>query len=161
MNSCIIFLWIVFVLLHNDIVQAQSTMVAAGGNAIGPTAQVSYTIGQVVYTSQYNSDAIVDQGVQHSIEIYPVSIGKEESECSLSVFPNPTCESITISLGIAVRYQGEWSIIDIHGKQVLSQEYDSPSMTISLTDLPTGSYTLLIRDAISNKQQIYTVKKVQ
>ena len=48
MNSCIIFLWIVFVLLHNDIVQAQSTMVAAGGNAIGPTAQVSYTIGQVV-----------------------------------------------------------------------------------------------------------------
>jgi len=161
MNSCIIFLWIVFVLLHNDIVQAQSTMVAAGGNAIGPTAQVSYTIGQVVYTSQYNSDAIVDQGVQHSIEIYPVSIGKEESECSLSVFPNPTCESITISLGIAVRYQGEWSIIDIHGKQVLSQEYDSPSMTISLTDLPSGSYTLLIRDAISNKQQIYTVKKVQ
>ena len=161
MNSCIIFLWIVFVLLHNDIVQAQSTMVAAGGNAIGPTAQVSYTIGQVVYTSQYNSDAIVDQGVQHSIEIYPVSIGKEESECSLSVFPNPTYESITISLGIAVRYQGEWSIIDIHGKQVLSQEYDSPSMTISLTDLPSGSYTLLIRDAISNKQQIYTVKKVQ
>jgi hypothetical protein len=161
MNSCIIFLWIVFVLLHNDIVQAQSTIVAAGGNAIGPTAQVSYTIGQVVYTSQYNSDAIVDQGVQHSIEIYPVSIGKEEAECSLSVFPNPTCEFITISLGIAVRYRGEWSIIDIHGKQVLSQEYDSPSMTISLTDLPSGSYTLLIRDAISNKQQFYTVKKVQ
>lgn len=161
MNSCIIFLWIVFVLLHNDIVQAQSTIVAAGGNAIGPTAQVSYTIGQVVYTSQYNSDAIVDQGVQHSIEIYPVSIGKEESECSLSVFPNPTCESITISLGIAVRYRGEWSIIDIHGKQVLSQEYDSPSMTISLADLPSGSFTLLIRDAISNKQQFYTVKKVQ
>lgn len=144
-----------------EILKAQSTMVAAGGNAIGPTAQVSYTIGQVVYTSQYNSDAIVDQGVQHSIEIYPVSIGKEEAECSLSVFPNPTCESITISLGIAVKYRGEWSIIDIHGKQVLSQEYDSPSMTISLTDLPTGSYTLLIRDAISNKQQIYTVKKVQ
>lgn len=144
-----------------EIMKAQSTMVAAGGNAIGPTAQVSYTIGQVVYTSQYNSDAIVDQGVQHSIEIYPVSIGKEESECSISVFPNPTCESITISLGETKEFQGKWSIIDIHGKQVLAQEYDSSHTTLSLSDLPTGSYTLLIHDTRSKIQKHYTIKKVQ
>jgi hypothetical protein len=144
-----------------EIMNAQSTMVPAGGNAIGPTAQVSYTIGQVVYTSQYNSDAIVDQGVQHSIEIYPVSIGKEESECSISVFPNPTCESITISLGETREFQGKWSIIDIRGKQVLAQEYDSSHATLSLSDLPTGSYTLLIHDTRSKMQKHYTIKKVQ
>jgi len=144
-----------------EIMKAQSTMVAAGGNAIGPTAQVSYTIGQVVYTSQYNSDAIVDQGVQHSIEIYPVSIGKEESECSISVFPKKSCESKTISLGETREFQGKWSIIDIHGKQVLAQEYDSSHTTLSLSDLPTGSYTLLIHDTRSKIQKHYTIKKVQ
>ena len=78
MNIQYLILSIAIFIGMTEIMKAQSTMVAAGGNAIGQTAKVSYTIGQVVYTSQYNSDAIVDQGVQHSIEIYPVSSAKEE-----------------------------------------------------------------------------------
>jgi hypothetical protein len=44
---------------------AQTTVNAAGGEAIGGNVQMSYSIGEVVYTTISNTSYVITQGEQH------------------------------------------------------------------------------------------------
>lgn len=47
--------------------QAQQVVTTSGGNASGSGGSVSYTIGQIVYTTNTNSNGSVAKGVQNHI----------------------------------------------------------------------------------------------
>jgi len=49
--------------------QAQESVNAAGGNASGSGGTVSYTVGQVVYTTKTGTNGSVAEGVQQAYEI--------------------------------------------------------------------------------------------
>lgn len=56
-------------LLWAGLVQAQVNMTASGGNATGSLGTVSYSVGQVVYTTNIGAPGSVTQGVQQPYEI--------------------------------------------------------------------------------------------
>ena len=68
---------------------SQSNTVSAGGDADGDNGSISYSIGQVVYTSAQGSNGNVNQGVQQPYDVGVVT-GIEEAGINLSVFTNPT-----------------------------------------------------------------------
>ena len=49
--------------------QAQEAVATAGGDASGTNGNVSYTVGQVVYTTNTGTTGSVAQGVQQPFEI--------------------------------------------------------------------------------------------
>jgi hypothetical protein len=75
-----------------SIVNAQESINASGGDALGSGGSTAYSIGQVVYTINTSSSGTSEQGVQHAYEIYSVGIKETEVNIFLSVFPNPTFE---------------------------------------------------------------------
>ena len=71
--------------------RAQEAMTTSGSNASGDGGAVSYTLGQVVYTTNTSSTGTITQGVQQPYEIMVISGIEEITGISLecTVFPNP------------------------------------------------------------------------
>lgn len=70
---------------------SQETVSAGGKEATGTGGTVSYTIGQVVYTTNTGTNGSVVQGVQQPYEISVVTGLEEAEDISLefSIYPNP------------------------------------------------------------------------
>ncbi|MEJ5266144.1 MAG: hypothetical protein WHT29_12590, partial [Bacteroidales bacterium] len=80
--------------------QAQESVNATGGNAFGSGGSVSYSVGQVVYTTNSGTNGSVAQGVQQPYEISVVT-GLEEAKginLSVSAYPNPTTDYLTLRI---------------------------------------------------------------
>ena len=80
--------------------QAQETVPATGGNASGSGGSASYSIGQMVYTTNTGTNGSVAQGVQQPYEISVITGIEEAKGISLncSAYPNPTIEFITLKV---------------------------------------------------------------
>ena len=71
-------------LLCAGLTQAQESVNSTGGNATGSGGTVSYTIGQVGYTTNTGSNGSVAQGVQQAYEILTVGINENEPKISFT-----------------------------------------------------------------------------
>ncbi len=85
-------------LLWAGFAQAQESTNASGGDATGTGGTASYSVGQVVYTTNTGSTGSVAQGVQHAYEIFTLGIKETELNISLTAFPNPTTENLTLQI---------------------------------------------------------------
>ena len=74
---------------------AQNTIPSSGGNASGSGGTVSYSIGQIVYTTNTGTNGTVAQGTQQPFEISVVTGIEEALNITLqcSVYPNPATEN--------------------------------------------------------------------
>ena len=79
--------------------QAQEAVATSGGNPSGINGNVSYTIGQVVYTTNTGTTGSIAQGVQQPFEIQIV-LGIENFNINLqmAVFPNPTTNWLQLDI---------------------------------------------------------------
>jgi len=128
---------------------SQSNTVSAGGDAEGDNGSVSYSIGQVVYTSAQGSNGNVNQGVQQPYDV-GVIIGIEEIGISLSVFPNPTAGLLTLTVADEDASLLSYQLFDASGRMVDAKNNLNSTNSISLDRYATGVYTLSVsRD---NKQ---------
>jgi len=88
---------------------AQQTVSSAGGNAAtGGGGTVSYTVGQVAYTTITNGvNGSVAQGVQQPYEISVVTALEEANDISLefSVYPNPFTDYLILKIEGEVKTQ--------------------------------------------------------
>ena len=79
--------------------QAQTNVNATGGNASGNGGSVSYSVGQVVYTTHKGSNGSVAQGVQQPYEISVAGIDEANGiSLRVTVYPNPTTDYLTLEI---------------------------------------------------------------
>ena len=79
---------------------AQETIPAAGGVASGSGGTVSYTVGQIAYSSNTTITGTVIEGVQQPYEILVIT-GIEEAEgirLEISIYPNPTADRLILKI---------------------------------------------------------------
>ena len=101
--------------------QAQESINTTGGNASGSDGTVSYSVGQVVYTTNTGTNGSVAEGVQQPYEI-SVVIGIEEAKdinLLLSAYPNPTSDYLTLEMQSFVQTQ------DFASQKVKTQDFAS------------------------------------
>ena len=134
--TSIMFLILGFIGLH-----AQDSLTSAGGKATGSGGTASYSVGQVVYTTNTGTNGSVAQGVQQVYKISTVRLGTRETEpnISLSIYPNPTKENISIRVNnFTGKIQTE--VYDLLGHRLQV----SNETTISLQDYARGIYLLKV-----------------
>ena len=136
---------ITFLLLLPIIMVGQQTIDTSGQNATGTGGSVSYSVGQIVYTTNSGTNGSVAQGVQQPYEI-SVVLGIEHPEINLqmTVSPNPTTNSVTLKVA---NYEFEtlsYQFYDITGKQFLIGQTSTNETQILLGDLPSSTYFLKI-----------------
>lgn len=127
--------------------QAQESINTTGGNALGSGGSASYSVGQLVYTTNTGTNGSVAQGVQQPYEI-SVVIGLEEAKginLSVSAYPNPTTDYLSLSINdnVQTRHalsQLSFQLYDMQGKLLQSEKITSKQTTIVMSNLVPATY---------------------
>lgn len=139
---------------------AQNAVTVSGGEANGNSGSVSYSIGQTFYSANVGSNGQVSEGVQQPYEIYDVTEVQTaiSSAISLSAFPNPTSDFLTL------RIDGDYidglscAMFDISGKEIMQQRITSSQTSLDVQQLPPATYFVRVT---KGKNEVKTFKIVK
>ena len=102
---------------------AQDATSSSGGNANGSGGSVSYTVGQVVYTTNSDSTGSLAQGVQQPYEISIVNdIVEFDIDLTLSAYPNPATNYLMLQIENYNNENFYYKLIDITGRVLESKK---------------------------------------
>jgi hypothetical protein len=128
--------------------QAQETVTTAGGNASGTGGTMSYSVGQLVYTTNTGTNGSLAQGVQQPNEI-SIATGIEEARgitLEFVIYPNPATDFVILKTGnyevVNLRYQ----LFDINGILLENRKVESQETNISMETYLPSTYFLKITD---------------
>jgi len=122
---------------------AQNNTVSSGGDAEGSNGSVSFTVGQVVYTSAEGSNGSVNQGVQQPYDV-DIITGIEHEEIELTLYPNPTLGQFNLSIADSRTSEYSIQLFDAAGRLLLNKKQLLELNSISLESYSTGTYVLSV-----------------
>lgn len=139
--------------------QAQTAVPASGGKAEGAGGSMSYSVGQVVYTTNSSvSNGSVAQGVHQPFEISVVETIVEAKGVNLSVSPNPTTDYLLLSFTDFDASKLSFQLFDMSGKLLQSEKITSNQTSISMQNLVPATYFVKVTE---NNKQIKTFKIIK
>lgn len=126
----------------------QEAIPSAGSNAVGNGGSVSYTVGQVFFSTNNGANGSAAQGVQQPFEITVVTGVKEANDISLEivVYPNPTKDYIKLRID---NYEVDnlfYKLFDFNGKILENKKIEGIETSISMRELASAIYFLKIYD---------------
>ncbi len=129
-------------------VRAQEATTASGGDAAGIGGSVSYSVGQVAYTTSDGANGSVAAGAQQPYEISLVTGVQEANGISLtfSLYPNPTNDIIKLELKNDTAENLTYQLFDVNGKLLESKKIENTETTISMNNYISSTYFLKVID---------------
>ncbi len=126
--------------------QGQQTIPATGGNASGSGGSVSYTVGQILYSTISGSNGTVAQGVQQPYEISVVTAIRNTEDISLkcAVYPNPTAGLTKLVFESDDFENLRFRLYDINGILLQDKKVESRETEISLENFSPSVYFLKV-----------------
>ena len=139
-----------YLLLGVGVLQAQETVTTTGGNATGTGGTVSYSVGQVVYTTNNGTNVSIAQGVQQPYEIStPLGIEIKDINLEFLAYPNPTNNSLTLDIGNYNNGKLTYNLYDMRGRLLKSERVKNKITKIGMESFPASTYLLNIQDTNS------------
>ena len=153
---------VTFLLLGLGVINAQETVTTTGGEASGMGGSSSYTVGQVVYTTNTGVNGSVAQGVQQPYEIY-VTTGVNQTAINLEmiVYPNPTTNYINLKVDASTSLNNQnlsYQLFDMQGKVIENKKVTADNTIIKMEALPKATYFLKVTD---NTKTVKTFKVIK
>lgn len=157
--------WSAAVFLLSGIItttSAQNAIPATGGNASGQGGSVSFSVGQVIYTSINVEGNLVIQGVQQPYVVSVVSSSLETPLIGFEVeaYPNPVTDFLTLKVELENSQQFQsyfYELFNTNGSLVEKKEITGSHTNIQMGHLTSASYLLIVsysRDSLPFGQAI-------
>jgi len=139
---------------------AQSTIPASGGNASGSGGTVSYSVGQVVYTTNTGTNGTIAQGVQQPFEISVVTGIEEALNITLqsSVYPNPASDFVKLKIENYEIENLSYQLYGNNGSLLQDNKIKDSETRIDMSNLVSAIYFLKV---IENKKVVKTFKIIK
>jgi len=131
---------------------------ASGGDASGSGGSVAYSVGQIVYTTSTGTTGSVAQGVEQAYEISSVGIKETALNISLSIFPNPTSDYLTLKVEDYNNEALSYSLLDEQGKLVLNEQITNQDTQVAMSTLARGAYFINVLQANKKIQTFKIIK---
>lgn len=128
-----------------------------GSNSSNST--LSWTIGEVVVNTASSGAVILTQGFQQPIIITTEIANLQDNSLSISVFPNPTLEQITIQKEGNNLLKAE--LINTLGQVLATYDLSDNSTSINLNQLAAANYLLRIQSLDKKLIQTFKIQKIQ
>ena len=140
-------------------VKAQEAVVTSGGNTSGTNGNVSYSVGQIVYTTNTGATGSVAQGVQQPFEIQTM-LGAENFNINLqlAVYPNPTTNWLQLEVKNTDFTNLSYQLFDLNGKMIYNQKVTAETSSIQMERLPAAIFLLKV---VSNNKEVKTFKIIK
>jgi hypothetical protein len=138
---------------------SQETIPASGGEANG-SGTVSYSVGQLVYTSNTSSNGTITQGVQQSIELFTLS-NPELTTLTLNAvtYPNPTTDYVILALTNSKLTDLSYVLYDLQGSAVAKGKVDQDATQIRMQHLEGAVYLLKVNQDNQELKAFKIIKK--
>ena len=154
-----LFVLLLLLFCVTDMLFAQETISATGGEAEGKNGSVSYSVGQVTYSVNKSTDGSISEGVQQPYDISVVSVDdNEKNNILLKVFPNPAVDYISLIFENTSSNNLSYQLFNIQGKIIQKNRVKGKETKIEMEKLTTGTYFLKI---IGNYKPIKTFKIIK
>jgi hypothetical protein len=146
-------------LCATQLIYAQQTIPASGGEATGSGGTSSYSVGQLVYSTNTGSNGSIAQGVQQSIELFTLS-NPELTALTLTAvtYPNPTSDYIVLALKNSNLTGLSYELYDLQGRIVSKGIIQQENTAIAMQKLVTGVYVLKVNQ---NNQALKSFKIIK
>lgn len=149
---------VVFLLLGLGGLYAQKAVATTGGDGSGTGGTASYTVGQVVYTTNTGTNGSIAQGVQDAYEIFTV-IKETKWRISLTIFPNPAPDHLTLQIKDYNKEKLMYQLFNIQGNQLSNGQIVARQTQINMKSLPTGTYFIHVVNRKNKKFQSFKIIK--
>jgi len=138
---------------------AQETIPATGGNASGSGGTVSYSVGQVVYTTNTGANGSVAQGVQQPFEISVVT-GIEQTAINLviSAYPNPTTDFLQLKVESEKLKDLSFQLYNMQGKLLQNKKIEGNETSIVMSSLVPATYFVKV---VQGNKEVKTFKIIK
>ncbi|MBP0903490.1 T9SS type A sorting domain-containing protein [Mariniflexile gromovii] len=141
-------------------VEAQVAIITLGGNASSNSGSVSYTVGQLLFNTNYVSNGSITNGIQLPFEIYNV-LGLKEfrgKSMNLYVYPNPTTDFFILKVDNDFNNELSYQIFDTSGRLLSNKKVLVNETKIEVRDFVTATYFLKI---YQKNREIKTIKIIK
>jgi hypothetical protein len=128
--------------------KAQDSMISSGGEAAGSGGTISYTIGQVAYSSSVNASGSVAEGVQQPFEISGPNALAETNGLLLlvSTYPNPTTDFLILKVEHLDLSALSFQLYDIKGMLLEHREIKDIETRITMSNYMPSTYILKVKE---------------
>lgn len=137
----------------------QNTLSTTGGHIKTNGGSLSFSVGQLSNISKKGSTFYINEGVQ---QVYSnkITANKEFGHLKdVQLYPNPTSEDITLLYFNKENRLVKYSLIDNVGREIKNGMIVSEKAEISLKNLPSGNYLLLLKSKI--EYRVFNLVKMQ
>jgi hypothetical protein len=142
-----------------SMLQAQKGTVASGGDAMGSGGSASYSIGQTDYITANGTGGTITQGLQQPYEIYVITgVETYGINLSLSVYPNPTTDMVTLSVKNTATEKMSYILSDVQGKIIRREKLTDNETSIFMADLRKSTYLVKV---LNNNKEVKTFKIIK
>ena len=161
MNYLVKLLIVISLLRYGITIQAQNVIPSTGGNAAGSGGTASYTIGQVIYTTNSGTSGSSTQGVQQPYEISIVTGIEQAKDIHLvcSAYPNPTTDFLTLRVENYDKENLMYRLYNNRGILLEDKKVTGNETTISMSGFISGTYFLKVSDN-NNEVKIFKIVKI-
>jgi hypothetical protein len=142
-----------------NLAQAQESVNSAGGDVNGPGGSAAYSIGQVIYTTNFSASGSVAQGVQQPYEIFTIGVEELDFGISLTAFPNPTMNNLTLQLSEITSENMVYQLFDMQGKLINEQQIVALQTQIDMSQMAMATYFLHVFNQDKTKNQSFKIIK--
>lgn len=142
-------------------IKAQDAIPATGGAASGDGGTVSYTLGQVSYSTFTGSGGVISEGVQQPYEIYEITGVHTAPGITLQciVFPNPVTDHVKLKIDDRPVAGLTYQLYNLQGRLLDSRQIEGPVTLIPMTHLGSETYLIRITDHKKELKVFKIVKK--
>lgn len=138
---------------------AQSNTVSTGGDATGSSGAVSYSIGQIDYTTKTAASGTVTEGVQQPYEISIITGADNKFiQLEITAYPNPVIDVLILTINTKDLSNTFYYLYDLNGKLLQNKKVSGTTTEISFKDLPQGVYFLKV---YTNNNELKTFKIIK
>lgn len=135
------FLLSIFALAITAHCQAQTAIAAGGTTATGTGGTVSFTIGQIAYTTVSGTGGSISEGVQQTYRVSaPTSIEENTISLKAQIFPNPATDVLMLTVENSDFKNLNYQLMDVSGKLLSQDRLNRSATQINVASLPNGSY---------------------
>jgi len=140
--------------------QAQTSVNATGGSASGSGGTLSYSVGQVAYTTNTGTNGSVAQGVQQPFEISVVTGLDEVKGINLSVtaYPNPITDYLTLEVKDVELSNLSYQLYDMQGKLLQNAKIIGNQTSIAMGNLVSATYFVKV---VQGNKEVKTFKIIK
>ena len=144
----------------SSVLTAQEAFVASANEATGTGGSISYSVGQLITSSQTTANTTIDVGIQQPLQIVTLS-NPEVTHVQLKakVYPNPSTDFVLLSLTDTDFEDMQYALYSLNGGLVKEASISEAETSVDLRELAVGTYVLRVTQHQKHIKTFKIIKK--